>query len=284
LWGLPAVGTSKSVDDALNLIYGALYSKANRDIDHNGSSTYAEITRDSVTAIINTIENCFMPLLTQREASTFRAVDLGGGYLTCLSHIAQVIPGEYLGIEYCVRRTLQFAKGHMALLARHADELYNTKIAYSNMDILDLHAYDCYLVYTFDEGFPPDVWEKIIETFVASHRCKFFIMFKVGKSAKGNARVLEKIEQAGIMKVHKLTLAKKGGEGSNAMFFVKDKSRHQHIGRVLRSQNCLPDQSDWVWEQCKAFWGGIEMAKKAVAELKANADHQVETEKAQRKW
>jgi hypothetical protein len=130
-----------------------------------------------------------MPLLTQREASPFRAIDLGGGFLTCLTHIAQVIPGKYLGIEYCVRRSLQFANSYTNLLAKHANQLCNTKIAYLNMDILGLHSYDCDLVYTFDEAFPPNVWEKIIKTFAASHRCKFLIMFKVGKSAEGYASV-----------------------------------------------------------------------------------------------
>jgi hypothetical protein len=167
-----------------------------------------------------------------------------------LTHIAQVIPDKYLGIEYCVRRSLQFANSYTNLLAKHANQLCNTKIAYLNMDILGLHSYDCDLVYTFDEAFPPNVWEKIIKSFAASHGCKFLIMFKVGKSAEGNASLLEKMEQAGIMEVHKLKLAKKGGEGSNPVFFAKDKSRHQHVGRLLRSQNCLPDPSDWVWEKC----------------------------------
>ena len=280
---LSTVRVTKSVDRAVDLVYQHLYSSVNRNLDHNGASTYAEITRGGVSQIIDAISKCFVPHLTQKEASAFRAIDLGGGYLTCLSHIAQVIPGEYVGIEYCPRRSAQFAYSYGALLDHHAEALCNTKIAFSNTNILDLHSYDCDLVYTFDEAFPYVVWKKIVKTFVASRRCKFLIMFKVAKAYHGYKALLNELLQAGLRPVHKLQLNKKGGETSTAMFFIKDRPSNNGGERVLRSQHCLREESNWFWGKCKEFWGCTEMAKKAVAELIANTGQQISNEKNDRK-
>ncbi len=274
---------SSPSEQAIHLVHKVLYSSVNSHLEQTGASTHAEITQEGVTRIIEKISTCFMPLLTKSEASAFRAIDLGAGYLTCLSHIAQVIPGEYAGIEYCPRRSSQFAHSYGVLLAKHAEELCNTKIAYAHMDILDLHSYDCDLVYAFDEAFPYDVWKKIVETFVASTRCKFLIMFKAAKASPGYKALQAELWQAGLRAVDKLYLQKKGGESSNAMFFVKDKLWNQGVDRVLRSQRRLTDPSHSFWKKCNEFWGSIEMAKTAVAELKAHTDQQILTEKKERK-
>ena len=271
---------SERIQRAIALVYEKLYSSVNSQLSHNGASAYAEITQDGVTKIINKISSCFMPHL---KGSPLRAIDLGAGYLTCLAHIAQVIPGEYVGIEYCPRRSSQFAHSYGALLAQHAEELCNTKIAYAHMNILDLHSYECDLVYTFDEAFPYDVWKKIVETFVKSHRCKFLIMFKVAKASRGYKALQAELLQAGVSCIGKLCLKKKGGESSNAMFFVKSKPWNQGVDRTLRSQHCPTDPSKRFWEKCKEFWGSIKMAKTAVAELMAETDQLISTEKKQRK-
>jgi hypothetical protein len=276
----PKAKDGTRIQRAVALVHKVLYSSVNSQLDHTGASTHAEITQEGVTQIIETISTCFIPLLTKSEASAFRAIDLGAGYLTCLSHIAQVIPGEYVGIEYCPRRSSQFAHSYGALLAKHAEELCNTKIAYAHMDILDLHSYECDLVYAFDEAFPPAVWKKIVKTFVVSRRCKFLIMFKVAKASPGYKTMQKELLQAGLRCIHKLCLRKKGKESSNAMFFLKDKPVNQDLDRVLRSQDRPTDR---FWEKCKAFWGSIEMAKTAVAELMATTDQQILTEKKQRK-
>jgi hypothetical protein len=271
------------IKKAIHRVYELLYSSVNSQLSHNGASAYAEITEDGVTRMINKISTGFMSRLTKSEASAFRAIDLGAGYLTCLAHIAQAIPGEYVGIEYCPRRSSQFAHSYGALLAQHSEELCNTKIAYAHMNILDLHSYECDLVYTFDEAFPYDVWKKIVETFVKSHRCKFLIMFKVAKASRGYKALQAELLQAGVSCIDKLCLKKKGGESSNAMFFVKSKPWNQGVDRTLRSQHCPTDPCKRFWEKCKEFWGSIEMAKTAVAELMAETDQLISTEKKQRK-
>jgi hypothetical protein len=132
------------------------------------------------------------------------------------------------------------------------------------MNILELHSYDCDLVYTFDEAFPPKVWEKIVETFVASPWCKFLIMFKAAKA---------------LMEVSRLPLMKKGSkDSSNAMFLIKSsfikkqQPWNQNVHRPIRDQcdQYHLDASHMFWENCKAFWGNTALAKKAVANLKAD--------------
>ena len=92
------------VKNAINLIYKWLYSAANLNLDNNGSSTYADkITQCGVLHIIKGIMKYFIPKMKVEELTALWAVDLGGGFLTCLSHIAQVIPGEYMymhGVKY----------------------------------------------------------------------------------------------------------------------------------------------------------------------------------------
>ena len=154
-----------------------------------------------------------MSHLTKSEASAFLAIHfVGAGYLTCLAYIAQVIPGENIGIGYCPRRSLQFAHSYGALLAQHAEAHCNTKIAYAHMNILDLHLYDCDLVYTFDEAFPNDVWKRLARPcFVKSCRCNILIMFKVAKALPGYKVLQAELLQVGVMCIDKLCFEKKGG-------------------------------------------------------------------------
>jgi hypothetical protein len=268
----------RKIARAINWVYDNLYSYIHRSLDANGASTYAEITRGGVDQIIHGILTSFMPHLTEGERSAFRAIDLGAGFLTCIAHIAQVIPGEYAGIEYDETRSWQFANGYASLLARHADALCNRKIAYAHMNILDLHLYDCDLVYTFDEAFPPVLWEKIVETFVASPRCKFLIMFKAAKARTGYKDLQSQLSEAGLKEVSRLHLMKKGcKDSSNAMFlikssFLKRKPSNQNVHRPIRAQcdQYHLDASHMFWENCKAFWGSTALAKKAVANLQAD--------------
>ena len=69
-----------------------------------------------------------------------------------------------------------------------------------------MHLYDCDLVYTFDEAFPPELWEKIVRMFVASPRFKFMVMFKAAKVAKANKDMRRKLQAAGLAEVEKLSL------------------------------------------------------------------------------
>jgi hypothetical protein len=279
---VPIVGLPNRVQHSIDLVYKYLYSQVNKQLDANGASTYAEITRQGVSQIIEAIETLFMPRLTKSEAAAFRAIDLGGGFLTCLAHIAQVIPGEYAGIEYDACRSFLFANSYGALLATHSEDIWNTKIAYAHLDVFDLHSYDCDLVYTFDEAFPPDVWAKIIRTFVASPRCKFMVMFKAAKAAKGYKDMQRELQEKGLTEVGRLYLKKKGGETSNAMFLTKARPSNQKIHRALRSHR-QSDPSKRFWEHCKEFWGDTEIAKKAVAELKANTEQIIIGELKQRR-
>jgi hypothetical protein len=66
---------------------------------------------------IKVISELFKQRLMQGEASTFCTIYLRGDYLTCLAHIAQIIPpGEYAAIEYCEDRTWAFANSYKSLL------------------------------------------------------------------------------------------------------------------------------------------------------------------------
>ena len=228
--------------------------------------------------------------LTQGKASTFRAIDLGGGYLTCLAHIAQIIPGEYAAIEYCVDRTWAFANSYGKLLADGAEALSNTRIAYAYMNIVDLDWYDCDLVYAFDEAFPQAVWGKIVRTFVASPRCKLLITFKPAKATPGYKSWQRYMKDLGLMEACRLKLSKKGREGSNAMFMIRSKDHkfrasdtdwakgkqfHGDMAFALqarhRSQQFKANPSNVFWYHSKKFWGDTTSAKKAVADLKVMA-------------
>ena len=274
---------------SIDLVYRYLFSKVNQQTAHIGSSTYAEITRDGVSKIIKVILE-LKHNLTQGKASTFRAIDLGGGYLTCLAHIAQIIPGEYAAIEYCVDRTWAFANSYGKLLADGAEALSNTRIAYAYMNIVDLDWYDCDLVYAFDEAFPQAVWGKIVRTFVASPRCKLLITFKPAKATPGYKSWQRYMKDLGLMEACRLKLSKKGREGSNAMFMIRSKDHkfrasdtdwakgkqfHGDMAFALqarhRSQQFKANPSNVFWYHSKKFWGDTTSAKKAVADLKVMA-------------
>lgn len=285
----PLVPVARKLDSAIDIVYKRLYTP-NKNFDNNGGSTYAEITRFGVSQIIDTIKNVFFPLLTKPERDNFRAVDLGAGFLTCLAHIAQVIPGEYIGIENDARRAWLFAVSYQRLLKEHPHEVCNTKIAYFHMDIFDLDCYECDLVYTFDEAFPRDLWLKIVKTFRASPRCKFLIMFKVAKSfPECRAWNQELRTLAGVTLVDKLSLSKKGGESSNAAFFVKDDLLHRdtkdtNVECLVGNGNHEASRtSGTVWEQCRPFWGCHELAHKTVSQLTAKIASQLHIDKCMRK-
>lgn len=277
-----AICEPSKTDRAIHLVYKRLYAP-NKDLDHNGASTYAEITRSGVSQIIEQIRNVFFPFLTKDEIDEFRAVDLGGGFLTCLAHIAQVIPGQYIGIEYDAGRAWLFAVSYQKLLKEHFGELCNTKIAYLHMDILEMDSYECDLVYTFDEAFPKALWLKIVKTFRASPRCKFLIMFKVAKSFPDcKAWNEELLMLGGVTLVGKLALSKKGGETSNAAFFVKNEILNRDLNRS-GGHNEVPETFPSVWEECHHFWSCKEIALQAVSQLRNNLSSHLEVEKGRRK-
>lgn len=86
-----------------------------------------------------------------------------------------------------------------------------------------------------------------------------------------------------MREVGKIHLKKKGGETSNAMFFIKEKQANQKVGSVLRSHCHQFDLSNRFWENCKDFWGNTEIAKKAVAQLNANTEKIILDKLQQRK-
>jgi hypothetical protein len=277
---------------SIGLVYHYLYPTVNQQTAHNGSSTYAEITRGGVFKMIHVISEQFKQISPQGNASTFRAIDLGGGYLTCLAHIAQVIPGEYAAVEYCEDRCWAFANSYGRLLSDYSDALCNTKIAYASMNIFDLDYYDCDLVYTFDEAFPPALWGKIVRTFVASPRCKLLITFKPAKATPGYKDWQRYMKDLGLREACPcLHLSKKGGESSNAMFMIRSEDHEynpsdtdwakgeQFYGDMTDAKHASMDgrmtrnPSSTFWDlSAKKFWGGITIVKEAVADLKAQAD------------
>lgn len=98
-------------------------------------------------------------------------------------------------------------------------------------------------------------------------------MFKVAKASVGYKALQTELHEAGLREVGKIHLKKKGGETSNAMFFIKEKQANQKVSIVLRSHCRQFDPSNRFWENCKDFWGDTEIAKKAVlAQLNANTE------------
>ena len=78
------------------------------------------------------------------------------------------------------------------------------QIAYTHMNIFDLHSYNCDLVYTFDEAFLHELWKKIVQTFTTSPCCKFLNMFKAAKADKGYMDMQKKLQEAGLTEATRL--------------------------------------------------------------------------------
>ena len=276
---------------SIHLVYQHLFPRFKQETAANGSSSYAEITRGGVSKIIKVISDLFKQSGPQEEASRFRALDLGGGFMTCLAHIAQVIPGEYASVEYCNQRAWAFATGYGSLLDRYSASLCNTKMAYALMNIEQLDWYDCDVVYTFDEAFPQQLWGKIVRTFVASPRCKLLITFKPAKATIDYIRWQQYMKDLGLIEAcPRLHLFKKGSENSNAMFMIRSENHNYNPSDTdwaegekfhgdlamahkasLRAQQCKPNPTNTFWEQSKNFWGDTMIARKAVADLEAQA-------------
>jgi hypothetical protein len=192
-----------------------------------------------------------MTRLNKAEAAAFRVIDLGAGLGTILAHIAQMIPGEYVCIEYDPMRAWQFITSFERILKNHPEGLRNSKIAYAILDIVALYLYDCDLVYTYDKAFPPSLFDKVLKTFVASPRSEFMIMLKAAKASPGYRDLQRQLKAASLKEVIRLPLQKKGSsETSNAMFLIKENQSNQTFDRMLRStytqlSSCL------FWENCR---------------------------------
>ena len=78
----------------------------------------------------------FMTHLTPSQAVAFQVIDLGAGFLTTVAHIAQMILGEYVGIEYDPMRALQFLTSDERILTEHPETLCNTKLAYDSKTLV----------------------------------------------------------------------------------------------------------------------------------------------------
>jgi hypothetical protein len=93
----------------LREVYKSLFCK-NKDIVSTGESTYREITKGGVNKFIESIKLHFPPYLTTpQQRKNFSMIDVGGGLMTTITHIAQEIEGYYCGIETCPNRSLLFA-------------------------------------------------------------------------------------------------------------------------------------------------------------------------------
>ena len=79
--------------------------------------------------------------------------------------------------------------------------------------------------------------------------------------------------------VHKLCLSKKGGEGSTAMFFVKN----EHLNPTTCSLHELQRLPDQVWESCRPFWDSRDTALRAISEVEISVSKKLEREKVNRK-
>jgi hypothetical protein len=170
--------------DALKEVYSTLFSK-NRHLVSTGKSTYGEITKGGVEKFIEAIKEYFLKhLKTPQQRKNFRMLDVGGGLMTTITHIAQEIDGYYCGIEYCPDRCKLFCLSFQKLLGKNV--LKNANIAYKWGNIMDITHFDFDLVYSFDETMKRDHWDHMLTVFEHSPRCKFLITFKPLKDVAGN--------------------------------------------------------------------------------------------------
>jgi hypothetical protein len=150
-----------------------------------GESTYGEITKGGVNKFIKQLKTLFLPHLKKpQKRKNFSILDVGGGLMTTVTHIAQEIEGYYCGIESCPNRSKLLCLSFQDLL--HKNVLNNSNIAYKWGIVMDISKFNFDLIYSFDETMKRDHWDHMLTVCENSPRCKFLITFKPLKDVAGN--------------------------------------------------------------------------------------------------
>ena len=240
-----------AVEQAIDAVYHYLWNSNGR-VDHTGGGTYAELTFGNVERLIDMLQQHVLPNLTEEERKGFSMLDAGGGFMTCLAHIAQKIEGYYFGVEYDESRAWMFAFGWKRLL--ESKLLINANIAYLWQDLFDVKELDVDVLYMFDEAFPYSLVMHMVELFAASSKCKYLISFKVAKAYKGYTGLYNDVIDVGKVKeVARVIGSKKGGELSTAVLFVKHSFLEQK--ELRRSRRQSPGSSnDYLFRECRPFF------------------------------
>ena len=121
--------------------------KPNKDFVNTGSSTYGEITRPCIEVLIQKIRKEFRIFLNDEEKHFLRVLDVGGGLMTTIFHVAQKIEGFYCGIEYCAVRSKLFTQSYKKMLEEHQENIKNTNIAYFLENVVNSKSFNFDLVY-----------------------------------------------------------------------------------------------------------------------------------------
>ena len=119
-------------------------------------------------------------------------LDVGGGLMTTIVHIALKIKGYYCGLEICLIRSRFFTLSFQRLLDRNI--LINKKIAYVWSDLM------CFTNFDFDKCFSNEAWDHMMRVFSSSPCCKFLIAFRTTKVQQGATGELRKMLKKYIWK------------------------------------------------------------------------------------
>ena len=111
-------------------------------------------------------------------------LDLGSGAATTLWYLCQYYNCKGIGIEYATERLHAAADKTVKLLELHGkNEAFNPNLCNTLGNILNLTELPpCTVLYLYDEAFPPEVMEKIIDLVdVAPSTLRYIISFKGNK-------------------------------------------------------------------------------------------------------
>jgi hypothetical protein len=249
--------------------------KPNKDHIHTGGSTYGEITKAGVSELVQGIEKKFLKDLSDRDKQNLRVLDVGGGLMTTMFHMAQVIPGYFAGIEYDPLRVRMFTESYLNLISEHKNDLKNKKLAYLWKDLKDVSMFDFDIVYSFDQAFSFEDYAKLIDVFDASPRVKLFISFKGARG--GNNDFAMDLEAKGFELIHTVPLKmKESMEACTAGFFLKQEV-FNHAGDNTETGTLAEE-----WNPCSKFWNTDNLLIEALNELKDEVNDGLEAEKKTR--
>jgi hypothetical protein len=269
----------EDVEGKFSILQGYQYLwKPNKDLVSTGASSYGEITRNGVEILIDSIRENLLILLSDEEMKHFRVLDIGGGLMTTMFHMAQKIEGFYCGIEYCPVRANLFAQSYMNLLENHQEDIKNIKIAYLMENLTSFSIFDFDLVYAFDEAFSTQDFTHMISVFLRSPRAKFFVIFKPLKNRSENRQVQRLLEISGLHLHSVLQLKMKGSfEISNAGLYIKQ-------SYLRNPQESGEDLSEIAreWRGCASFWNA-ETAFESVKDLHESILEKFKQDKETRK-
>lgn len=266
---------------SIQVIYRDLYTKNRHFVStYVGSSAYGEVTEGGVTALIEAMKKHFLPLMSPQERRHLRLIDVGAGLSTTIMHFAQKIHGFYGGIENDPIRSRIFAESFRTLIIDHHEDLGNMKLAYMFEDLQNVRNYDFDIVYSFDEVFTVQDWRKLMRTFLASSKAKFWITFKPLKSRRGSRKLLEELVDNGLVQQANVSVRMKvSGEVSNAGFFVKPHVLEEKAQAEIKLSELHDD-----WAGCKPFWSEDKEEKlEAINKLLAQLNDHLEDELHDRK-